>query len=184
MKHEARGELIGRLMALFRQGGFEGVSIGDIAAATGLGKSSLYYHFPGGKDEMAAAVLAHVAEWEAAHLIAPLAAPGSRAERIGAMMQSVRTLYDSGRQSCVLASLSMGGAQGARRDVLAQITADWVAALGAALVDTGAEPGAARAAALDALIRIEGALIVTRLLGAPEVFAQTMAALEADLLAA
>ena len=48
---------------LFRTYGFEGVSIKRLADATGLEKASLYYRFPGGKDEIAMAVANDVVRW-------------------------------------------------------------------------------------------------------------------------
>ncbi len=46
-------DLLERLGLLFRANGYDGSSLGDIAAATGLQKSSLYHRFPGGKQQMA-----------------------------------------------------------------------------------------------------------------------------------
>ena len=43
-----------------------------ITAGTGLGKGSLYHLFPGGKAEMAAAVLAEIDAWFEAAVFAPL----------------------------------------------------------------------------------------------------------------
>lgn len=45
------------LLDLFRQFGYDGVTLSKISQATGLGKASLYHHFPGGKDEMVETVL-------------------------------------------------------------------------------------------------------------------------------
>ena len=53
----SREEIVLALFDLFRRAGYEGVSIGEISAATGLGRSSLYHYFPGGKADMAAAVI-------------------------------------------------------------------------------------------------------------------------------
>jgi AcrR family transcriptional regulator len=53
-------DMLERLMDLFRAKGFDGASVSDISDATGLGKSSLYHHFPDGKEEMAIQVLAHL----------------------------------------------------------------------------------------------------------------------------
>src|SRR3546814_7759749 len=53
------------------------ICLSVITAATGLGKGSLYNYFPGGKDEMAAAVLAHVDDWFEREIYAPLRAAGA-----------------------------------------------------------------------------------------------------------
>jgi TetR/AcrR family transcriptional repressor of lmrAB and yxaGH operons len=52
-----RAEIVDRLFMVFRDRGYEGASLADLSRATGLGKSSLYHHFPNGKEQMAEAVL-------------------------------------------------------------------------------------------------------------------------------
>ena len=42
----SREDLLDRLLLVFRDRGFEGATIAEIARATGLGKASLYHHFP------------------------------------------------------------------------------------------------------------------------------------------
>ena len=58
----SKPEMLDRLMNLFRDKGFDGASLADISTATGLGKSSLYHHFPNGKEEIARQVLPDVEE--------------------------------------------------------------------------------------------------------------------------
>lgn len=178
-----RDEIVDRLFGLFRAGGLAGVSIADIAAATGLGRSSLYHHFPGGKEEMAAAVIGRVEAWAAERLLAPLAA-GTRAERVGAMMRAAAELYGGGAKPCLVASFLVGDPPPPVRASLRRSMADWIDALAAALEDTGAAPPRARAAAVDAVARIQGALVVGRALGDPAPFAAVMEAATRDLLAA
>lgn len=52
-----RDALLEQLVVVFRERGYEGATLVQLAAATGLGKASLYHHFPGGKAEMAAVLL-------------------------------------------------------------------------------------------------------------------------------
>jgi len=52
-----KAEIVGRLFIVFQDKGYEGASLADLSQATGLGKSSLYHHFPRGKEQMAEAVL-------------------------------------------------------------------------------------------------------------------------------
>src|ERR1700749_1985402 len=52
-----KAEIVGRLFVVFQDRGYEGASLADLSQATGLGKSSLYHHFPRGKEQMAEAVL-------------------------------------------------------------------------------------------------------------------------------
>ena len=57
----SKDEVIGRLMRVFRTFGYSGATLARFSEATGLGKASLYHHFPGGKEELFhAMVTAHV----------------------------------------------------------------------------------------------------------------------------
>ena len=49
----SKEEVLARLMATFRSDGYDGASLAELSQRTGLGKSSLYHYFPGGKAEMA-----------------------------------------------------------------------------------------------------------------------------------
>ena len=58
-----RSDVLPLLAEVFREHGYEGASLSLISKATGLGKGSLYHFFPGGKEEMAVAVLAEIDGW-------------------------------------------------------------------------------------------------------------------------
>ena len=57
---------------VFRAHGYEGATLALISEATGLGKGSLYHLFPGGKEQMAAEVLADIDAWFELNIYAPL----------------------------------------------------------------------------------------------------------------
>ena len=59
----SKEEIILKLISVFRYYGYEGATISLLSEATGLKKASLYYHFQGGKEEMAKAVLDYVKNW-------------------------------------------------------------------------------------------------------------------------
>jgi AcrR family transcriptional regulator len=73
-------EMLGRLLDLFRDNGFDGASLSDISDATGLGKSSLYHHFPNGKEEIALQVLAFLEEQLEQALFEPMRPPERQEE--------------------------------------------------------------------------------------------------------
>lgn len=54
-EHSNRDVLLRTASGLFRRKGYDGVGLNEILAASGLPKGSLYYHFPGGKRELAEA---------------------------------------------------------------------------------------------------------------------------------
>jgi len=164
----SRDEIVICLFDLFRRAGYEGVSIGEISRATGLGKSSLYHHFPGGKADMAAAVVAFAKGWMKARVLAPLRAPSPLADRVDAMLAAVRELYDGGAAPCLVASMLLS-----RDPIDADVGAlirDWIDALAAALREAGLPPREAVERATSAVITIEGALIVARAAMRLEIF--------------
>ena len=65
-------QLLGALSEVFRAHGYEGATLAKVSEATGLQKSSLYHRFPGGKEQMAKAVLDAAAARVAGHVLAPL----------------------------------------------------------------------------------------------------------------
>lgn len=179
----ARDALIDTLYDLFRTRGFEGVSIGDIAQATGLGRSSLYHHFPGGKDDMALAVARSARGWLQENVVVPTRADGSRRERIERMIAGIDALFSGGGAPCLIAAMTMPGAPDAVRAELGAALNDWIDAVSAALVATGVEAAAAATASLAAVSRIEGALMVARAIGDRAVFATELAEAHAALIA-
>ena len=76
IEHEA-AELLSR-------DGYNGMGLKALGEATGLPPGSIYHHFPGGKDEIAASAIASTAE-AIAQLLEALLADGVTDEAIGAM---------------------------------------------------------------------------------------------------
>jgi TetR/AcrR family transcriptional regulator, lmrAB and yxaGH operons repressor len=58
-KSDSRERFIQSTALLLHERGYSATSTGDIVAASGSPKGSLYFHFPGGKEELAALALSH-----------------------------------------------------------------------------------------------------------------------------
>jgi TetR/AcrR family transcriptional repressor of lmrAB and yxaGH operons len=54
---DSKGKTLAAAAKLFRQQGFHGTALHDILAAGGSPRGSLYFHFPGGKEEIGEAAL-------------------------------------------------------------------------------------------------------------------------------
>src|SRR5271156_6294080 len=65
-----RERILDRGLALMRQAGLEGVTLGVLADQVGMSKSGLFAHFRS-KEEVQISLLEHTAEVGAAHIIAP-----------------------------------------------------------------------------------------------------------------
>jgi AcrR family transcriptional regulator len=163
------------LAEAFREHGFEGASLSALCAATGLGKGSLYNFFPGGKREMAAAVLADVDAWFAGSVFEPLrsAADGDPAA-ISVMFDAVTGYFRSGQRVCLQGAFALGRERDLFAATIAGYFERWIAALAAALRTAGHPERAARAAAVETVAAIQGAIVLSRALDDPEVFLQVV----------
>jgi TetR/AcrR family transcriptional repressor of lmrAB and yxaGH operons len=54
---DSKGKTLAAAVKLFRQQGFHGTALHDILAAGGSPRGSLYFHFPGGKEEIGGTAL-------------------------------------------------------------------------------------------------------------------------------
>ena len=167
---------------IFRQEGFDGTSLSFLATRTGLGKASLYHHFPGGKSEMANAVYDRVSAAFTREVLARLAGKGDPELRLVRMAQALDTFYDGGRRACLIDVFSIGGARAGFAGKLTEAVNYWVTAIARTLAEAGVESAAARTRAEDAVIAIEGALVVARATGDTAPFRRTIDALPARLL--
>src|SRR4029078_10699962 len=92
-----RSQVLRALGEVFRAHGYEGASLTLITEATGLGKGSLYQLFPGGKEQMAAEVLADIDAWFELNIYAPLREASDPARAIAAMIAGVDQVFLSRR---------------------------------------------------------------------------------------
>jgi AcrR family transcriptional regulator len=170
-------ELIGRLTGLFRRVGFDGASIGAIAEATGLQKSSLYHRFPGGKQQMAAEAAAAVGDEFATSVLAPPASDATVTERIAALAANLDRFYDGGKQYCLLDMLTVGDPGPDATSKLASAAEAWIGVFASLAREAGADEAAAVARAQDAVAAIEGGLVVARVTGDRGAFGRAIDAL-------
>ncbi len=176
-------DIVSRIAMIFRQHGYEGASLALIAEATGLGRSSIYHYFPGGKDEMVEAIFEQTAGWLAENILAPLRAPGDPAARIEQMLRAVDALYGGGKLNCLLGVLALGNSHERFQQHLKQRFDSWINALTRLLVEAGIEKKLAAERAEDAVVRIQGALIVSRGRASAAPFKRALQRIKEELLA-
>ena len=150
------------LLKLFRQFGYEGVTLAKIAQATGLGKASLYHHFPGGKAEMAAVALADVNQWLETQILPILVIDESRSpiDIFQAMGEETNRFFNAGQNPCLLAMEDASDLL--FYDEIQSALSRWIRAIAQVLVGAGVESSLAQQRGEDAIIAIQGALIVSR----------------------
>ena len=178
-----RAELLPLLAEVFRAHGYEGATLSLISDATGLGKGSLYHFFPGGKQQMAAEVLAEIDNWFEVNIFAPLRSSDDPARAIAAMITAVDGYFRSGHRVCLVGVIALG----ASRDMFAgQVHGyfqRWNDALSRLLARSGLAARTARQRSTDALLTIQGALVLARALDDVRVFGRALAELPGRLLA-
>ena len=157
----------------------------QLADAAGLQKASLYHRFPGGKRDMAEAVLAAADQWFETHVFEPLSNPagGPPRERLAAMTRALRRFYNKGHRPCLLDSISLGEGSDLFADHTRRSIRRWISTLASVVEESGVEASDARRSAEDAVMRIEGALVLARASGDRRAFRRVMTELPDVLLA-
>lgn len=178
----AKEEVISKLVPVFRYYGYEGATVSRLSAATGLKKASLYHHFQGGKEQMAQAVLECISNWIEENVFAPLQSDQPPRDRILAMIQGIDKFYEGGQTPCVLAVMSLGAANNLFHQQLEQSLQQWLDTLAKIVEETGVEPAQARQRAEDAMITIQGALVLVRVTQDTQVFQRAIARIPQILL--
>jgi TetR/AcrR family transcriptional repressor of lmrAB and yxaGH operons len=178
-----RPDMLDRLMDLFREKGFDGASLSDISESTGLGKSSLYHHFPNGKEEMALQVLSHLEGQLEQALFEPMRSTDPAARKLGRMLDTIDQFYDGGRKACLLERLAASVDAERFRRPLGRAFGRWIEAVEALGVESGLPRHVARTRAEDLVVRIEGALVVCAGTGNTSVFARAIRELRQSVLA-
>src|SRR5262249_46046742 len=122
-------EVLERLMRTFRESGYDGASLAELSSATGLGKSSLYHYFPGGKVDMAKQVLAHLEVTLERALFEPMRSKDAPQKKLDAMLRAVSVFYDGGRLACLLERLTASVDNRQFRRPLANAFEKWIGAV-------------------------------------------------------
>ena len=174
-----RRDAVPLLAELFREHGFAGASLSEITRRTGLGKGSLYHLFPGGKEEMARAVLEDVAGWFETNVFMPLRDGDDPAAGIDAMFRAVIDFFHSGRRVCLVGTFALDDTRERFAAEVQSYFVAWIRVLAAALKRSGFDSRAARETAEDVVAGIQGALVLARSRDDPAVFMRAMKRLHA-----
>jgi TetR/AcrR family transcriptional repressor of lmrAB and yxaGH operons len=150
------------LLKLFRQFGYEGVTLSKISQETGLGKASLYHHFPRGKAEMAETALNYVNNLLETRILEILKREDPPISKFQAMFASISNFFNEGQSSCLWSVLVMQqSSDDLFHEQIKWAFSLWIEAIAEVLVNAGLpDQQLARERAEDAMISIQGALIL------------------------
>ncbi len=176
-----RADTLPVIAEVFREYGYEGASLSLIGKATGLGKGSLYHFFPGGKAEMASAVLGEIDGWFENNVFAPLRSAEQPVQAIELMFDSVEAYFQSGRRVCLVGVMALSDARERFADAVRGYFTRWIADLGDALTRAGPTRAEAKALAEETVVGVQGAIVLARALNDPGAFGRTVAKLRARI---
>lgn len=177
-----RADVLPALGEVFREHGFEGASLSLITQRTGLGKGSLYHFFPGGKEEMATAVLEEIDGWFEAHVFRPLREEEDSRAAVARMLEEVDAYFRSGRRVCLVGLFALGDVRERFAQRVNGYFSSWRDALRDSLVRLGHPSASAEDLAEEAVAAIQGALVLARALDDPGAFARMSERLRRRLL--
>jgi len=174
-------ELLNRSAEVFRTYGFEGTSLSRLSQATGLEKASLYHRFPGGKQQIALAVAEATCAWLQQNVFGPLKNPGDPRKKLRAVADQLRLCYVDGTMPCAFEVFSLAGGTAELTEILRGALQAWLKAFTEVAKESGLPVSEARKRAEQAIIQIEGSLILGRVLDDTKTFHRVLEELPALL---
>lgn len=176
----SKEEVLEKLTKVFREDGFDSATLARLSEGTGLKRASLYHYFPQGKEQMALEVLERANQKFENLIVNPLRSSAPAVEKLRQMIANLDVYYLSGRQSCLLGILAMGSHTELFQEKIQEAISSWGGALSSVLSQVGAADPTQQAE--DIIFRIEGALLVVRGTGKPELFKDLLSRLLTELI--
>jgi len=157
--------LCDRLAQVFLDHGYDGASIAALASSAGLSKASLYHHFPGGKAEMATALITHAIENAERQAFKVLRTQAPSGERLNGFLDGFLRYTENGKRPCLLAVFGQAAPNPIKEVIKAQIN-DWQIGLESSLIGLrGVKPKRATRLAEEMLCGLYGASLLGQLIG-------------------
>ena len=177
----SKQEVIKILLETFRKKGYEGTSLADMSEATGLSKASLYHHFKNGKEEMALSAISLVGNWLKENIVDKLydeSIPPNK--KLNTMINAIDDFYSHGSLNCLLGSFNTTEAKNLFQEYLAGAAQAWLDAIQHVFIQKGLTKKRAEKVAMEFLIKIQGCLIMSRVLNDNSVYLSTIADLKRE----
>ncbi|MBZ9808518.1 TetR/AcrR family transcriptional regulator [Mesorhizobium sp. BR1-1-9] len=166
MANDTRARILETTGLLLRRRGYHGTSLNDILSASGAPRGSLYFHFPGGKDQLVVEVTrASVAE-VTERLGAELAAESDPAVAVHHIYQSVARMLEDNEFSlgCPIAPVVLDSPTDVPElaELCRSAFEQWIGLLRDAFVRAGVPERRAHALALLVESSLEGLMVIAR----------------------
>jgi TetR/AcrR family transcriptional regulator, lmrAB and yxaGH operons repressor len=173
-RSDSKDRMISAARRLFRENGYLGTALSDVVTESAAPRGSIYFHFPGGKEELASEVTLLHAGDHIAHINRAAATTSTAAQLIETFIGRIRDelIASNYREGCAMAPIVLESTPAS--DQLSDSTRrgfqDMIATLAARLTEKGIPHPRATELATHAWSSVEGALILSRVLRSPEPF--------------
>ncbi|WP_331770154.1 TetR/AcrR family transcriptional regulator (plasmid) [Embleya sp. NBC_00888] len=159
---ETRNQLLDATQELVETGGYFGTGLNQVIAVSGAPRGSLYFHFPGGKDQLVGESVRRAGRTIGDTLADLAESSASAAEFVDAMLHRLGDrLEESGwRKGCPVATVALetSATNDPLQEACSEVYTSWEAALRTRLAD---RPDADDLA-ITILALVEGALLLAR----------------------
>jgi AcrR family transcriptional regulator len=160
-----------------------GTALSDVVTESAAPRGSIYFHFPGGKEELATEVTLLHAGDAIAKINRAAAASGTAAQLIAAFIGRERDdlVTSNYREGCAIAPIAIESTPASDHlsDATRRAFQDLITTLAARLTEKGLPNDRAVQLATNVWASVEGALILSRVLRSPEPFDMAIALLTA-----
>ncbi|TGQ41306.1 TetR/AcrR family transcriptional regulator [Mesorhizobium sp. M00.F.Ca.ET.216.01.1.1] len=166
MANDTRIRMLEATALLLRQRGYHGTSLNDILSASGAPRGSLYFHFPGGKDQLVLEVTRNSVDEVTQRLEAALAAETDPAVAVHHIYQSVARMLEENQFTlgCPIAPVVLDSPTDVPElaELCRSAFEQWIGLLRAAFVRAGIRERRAHALALLVESSLEGLMVIAR----------------------
>lgn len=163
---DSRARFVETAAALLRRQGYHATGLAQVVEESGAPKGSLYFHFPGGKEELATAAIERSAAELHAELAAMVGAARSPAAAVRAVASALADELEASRfqDGCPVATVALEAAAQvpALQAVCSAAYGRWQALIEGYLASAGVPAERARSLGNLVLAAIEGALLLSR----------------------
>jgi TetR/AcrR family transcriptional regulator, lmrAB and yxaGH operons repressor len=182
-KSDSKDRMIAAARRLFREHGYLGTALSDVVTESAAPRGSIYFHFPGGKEELASEVILLHAADVIARINRAAAATSTAGQLIEAFMGRERDELISSdyREGCAMAPIAIESTPASAQlsDANRRAFQDLITTLAARLIEKNVPVSRATQLATNVWSSVEGALILSRVLRSPEPFDMAIALLAA-----
>ena len=166
MANDTRTRILETTALLLRQRGYHGTSLNDILSASGAPRGSLYFHFPGGKDQLVIEVTRDSVAGVTQRLGEALAAEADPAVAVHHIYQAVGRMLEDNQFSlgCPIAPVVLDSPTDVPElaDLCRAAFEQWIGLLREAFVRAGVPQRRAHALALLVESSLEGLMVIAR----------------------